>query len=78
MAASITFQIKFIKFGSRERRKIWQNISSNLNAYNDFTVMLHAVRDQFTTIMRIYKSKGRNKIIKLVLEVKNLLIKDRR
>ena len=48
MAASITFQIKFIKFGSRERR-------------NDFTFMLRAVTDQFTTIMLIYKSEGRKK-----------------
>ena len=61
MAASVTFQIKFVKFGSRERRNIWQNIASNLNAYNDFTFMLRAVTDQFTTIMLIYKSEGRKK-----------------
>lgn len=61
MAASITFQIKFMKFGSRERRNIWQNIASNLNAYSDFAVMLRAVADQFTTLMLIYKSEGRKK-----------------
>ena len=61
MAASITFQIKFMKFGSRERRNIWQNIASNLNAYSDFAVMLRAVEDQFTTLMLIYKSEGRKK-----------------
>lgn len=61
MAASITFQIKFMKFGSRERRNIWQHIASNLNAYSDFAVMLRAVADQFTTLMLIYKSEGRKK-----------------
>ena len=61
MAASITFQIKFMKFGSRERRNIWQNIALNLNAYSDFAVMLRAVADQFTTLMLIYKSEGRKK-----------------
>lgn len=61
MAASITFQIKFMKIGSRERRNIWQNIAASLNAYSDFTVMLRAVADQFITLMLIYKSEGRNK-----------------
>ena len=54
MAASITFQIKFMKIGSRERRNIWQNIAASLNAYSDFTVMLRAVADQFITLMLIY------------------------
>ena len=60
MAASRIFQTKS---GNRERGNSWQNITTNLGAYNDFIVTLRAVRDRFITIMRKYKSKTKKEIV---------------
>ena len=57
MAASGIFQTKS---GIRERGNSWQNIATNLNAYNDFIVTLCAVRDRYTNIMTAAKKKNQD------------------
>ena len=42
MTASGVFQTNS---GNRERGNSWQNIATNLNAYNDFIITLRATRD---------------------------------
>ena len=59
MAASGIFQTMS---GSKKRGNSWQNIATNLNAYYDFIVNIHAVRDQFTNIIRKYKSNARKEV----------------
>ena len=45
------------KYRSRERRATWQNIADNLNSCEEFAVTAQSLRDDFTTLMRRYKSK---------------------
>ena len=59
MAASGIFQAMS---GSKKRGNSWQNIATNINAYYDFIITIHAVRDQLTNIMRKYKSHARKEI----------------
>ena len=42
------------KSGSRERDQVWQQITTNLNGYPNYSVTLRAIRERFTTIMRKY------------------------
>ena len=42
------------KSGSRETGQVWQQISTNLKDYPNFSVTLGAVRERFMTIMRKY------------------------
>ena len=42
------------KSGGRERDQVWQQITTNLNGYPNYSVTLRAIRERFTTIMRKY------------------------
>ena len=64
MAAGGIFQTES---GSREKGSSWQNITTNLNAYNDFIVTLCAVGDRFTNIIRKHKSKARKEFARFGL-----------
>ena len=50
------------KSGSKERGQVWQQITTNLNGYPNFSVTLRAVRERFTTIMRKYKAKIKKEV----------------
>ena len=49
MASLGVFQYKS---GSRERDQVWQQITTNLNGYPNFSATLRAVRERFTTITK--------------------------
>ena len=62
------------KSGSRERGNSWQNIATNVNAYNDFILSLCAVRDQFIQVSckNINLNKARKEIAGTGLGVEEL------
>ena len=60
------------KSGSRETGAIWQNVADNLNNFQEFAVTARSLRDHFTTLMKKYKLKTRQKVKSIGLKGEEL------